>query len=141
MAHAHGDGNSGFAHPAPLRMLILTFFVLAFLTWLTVAVVNVDLGDANIYIALGIAVVKGTFVALYFMHLRWDRPVNGIIFVGSFAAVALFLALTMADSHEYKPLQEQYRETRNIQAQGSPWGDSEGTQAAIEERAKPEAEG
>jgi cytochrome c oxidase subunit 4 len=135
MAHAQGDGNSGFAHPAPLRMLMLTFFMLAFLTWLTVAVVNVDLGDANIYIALGIAVVKSTFVALYFMHLRWGRPVNGIIFVGSIAAIALFLAITMADSGEYRVLQEQYRETKNIQAQGSPWGDSEGVQAAILERA------
>lgn len=135
MANAHGDGNSGFAHPAPLRMLALTAVVLFFLTWLTVFVVNIDLGDANIYIAMGIAVVKATFVALYFMHLRWDRQVNSIVFVGSLAAVALFIALAMTDSAEYRPLQEQYRERINIQNQGSAWGDSEGVQAAILERA------
>jgi len=37
------------------------------------------------------------------MHLRWDRPFNGIIFIGSLAFVALFLALTMTDSAEYQP--------------------------------------
>ena len=115
-------------------MLALTAVVLFFLTWLTVFVVNIDLGDANIYIAMGIAVVKATFVALYFMHLRWDRQVNSIVFVGSLAAVALFIALAMTDSSEYRPLQEQYRENMNVQKQGSAWGDSEGVQAAILER-------
>lgn len=135
MAHAHGDGNSGFAHPAPLRALVMTFVVLLVLTWLTVFVVDFDFGDANIFIALGIAVVKGAFVALYFMHLRWDRPVNGLVFVGSLAAVALFIGIAMLDSHEYSPTQEEYRELRNVQQQGSPWGDSEGVQTAIQERA------
>ena len=92
MAHAQGDGNSGFAHPAPLRMLMLTFFMLAFLTWLTVAVVNVDLGDANIYIALGIAVVKSTFVALYFMHLKWDPSMlKRIFYTGMLFAIGVYV--------------------------------------------------
>ena len=41
-------------------------------------------------------------MALFFMHLRWDRPFNGIIFVSAVAFVALFLALTMTDSAEYQ---------------------------------------
>ncbi len=135
MAHGHGDGNSDFAHPAPLRALVATFVVLLVLTWLTVFVVNFDFGDANIFIALGIAVVKAAVVALYFMHLRWDRPVNGLIFVGSIAAVALFIGITMLDAKEYQPTQEQYRELQNVQRQGSAWGDAEGVQSAIQERA------
>ncbi len=34
--------------------------------------------------ALAIATVKAALVALFFMHLRWDKPVNAIIAVAGF---------------------------------------------------------
>jgi cytochrome c oxidase subunit 4 len=98
---SHG-GSHGVGHVAPLRALIGTGLALLVLTWITVAVSKVHLGEANIYVALGIAVIKGTLVALFFMHLRWDRPFNGIILVTSLVFVALFLAFTMADTREYR---------------------------------------
>ena len=99
--HAHGHGDQ-VGHIAPLRYLMGTGIALLFLTWVTVAVAKVDLGEANIYVALAIAVLKGSLVALFFMHLRWDRPFNGIVFVGSLCFVALFLALSMTDTAEYQ---------------------------------------
>jgi cytochrome c oxidase subunit 4 len=98
---AHDD-HHGAIHVVPMRILIATGVALLVLTWLTVAAVRIDLGDLNIYIALAIAVAKGALVALYFMHLRWDRPFNGFVFVGSLAFVALFIALTMADTSNYQ---------------------------------------
>ena len=98
-SHSH-DEQVG--HVAPLRALIGTGLALLVLTWITVAVAAVDLGEANIYIALGVAVVKGTLVGLFFMHLRWDRPFNAIVFVGSIAFVALFLAFAMTDTRAYR---------------------------------------
>ena len=47
----------------------------------TVAATWVDLGGWNLWIALGIATVKASLVALYFMHLRYDNPFYALIFV------------------------------------------------------------
>ena len=100
--HGADHDDHGVGHIVPVRVLVATGLALLVLTWTTVAVAGFDLGEGNIYVALGVAVVKATLVALFFMHLRWDRPFNGILFVGSVAFVALFLALAITDSSEYQ---------------------------------------
>lgn len=100
-AHAHG-GHGAVGHVAPLRALIGTGAALLVLTWLTVAVTRVDLGELNIFVALGVATVKAGLVMLFFMHLRWDRPFNAIVCIGSIAFVALMIAFTILDTAEYQ---------------------------------------
>lgn len=104
--HAHdahgGSGGHGVGHVVPPRILINTALVLLVLTGLTVAVMWFDLGEFNIYIALGIAVLKGSLVCLFFMHLRWDRPFNSIVFIGALALVALFIGFALTDTSEYQ---------------------------------------
>jgi cytochrome c oxidase subunit 4 len=63
----------------------------------------VDLGEANMPVALGIALVKATIVALIFMHLRWDRPFNLLVLVGSILFVLLLIAFASMDVHQYEP--------------------------------------
>ena len=84
-------------------ILIGTGGALLVLTVLTVAVRYIDVGEFNIYIAIGIAVVKATLVALFFMHLRWDRPFNSLFFVASIAAVVLMIVFTTMDTAQYAP--------------------------------------
>jgi cytochrome c oxidase subunit 4 len=90
------------------RMLATIFGLLLFFTFLTVALAKgevwfmetfrVDLpGWVNVVIALSIAAVKSTMVALYFMQLRYDNPVNGIIAVFTIFVLAFFLGFTMID--------------------------------------------
>jgi len=62
---------------------------------------NID----GIFIALGVAVIKATLVALFFMHLRWDRPFNLLTFVGSMAFVILMMAFCLIDTSQYRSLQ------------------------------------
>lgn len=102
---AHGDEHSdhGLAHPVPLGILLATFGALMILTFITVAATWVDLGPFNIWLALLIAVIKASLVALYFMHLRWDSPFNAIILISALFFVALFLGITILDTKEYKP--------------------------------------
>ena len=100
MAGAHGEHT---AHAVPMKYLLGTWAALIVLTWATVAVTKVDLGALNIYVALGVAVVKATLVALYFMHLRWDKPFNTIVFIGALLFVGLFIAFAMVDTIEYQP--------------------------------------
>jgi len=90
-------------HVVPLRLLLGVLAALLVLTWITVAVTYVDLGVLNLWIALAIATVKASLVALYFMHLRWDRPINGTVFIISLLLLALFVGLALMDTEAYKP--------------------------------------
>jgi cytochrome c oxidase subunit IV len=108
-AHAHDDHGHGpvqpmHVHAVPLWLLTLIFAILMFLTLVTVAVTKFDFGyQLNLLIALGIAVVKGALVGLYFMHLRWDTPFNIMAFCGSLVFVGLFIFFAILDTGEYKP--------------------------------------
>jgi cytochrome c oxidase subunit 4 len=105
-AEGHGiDPNIGgkHIHTTSPMLLLGVYGILVFLTILTVAVTKVDVGDFNIWIALAIAVAKASFVALYFMHLRWDSPFNGAILIFAFVFVAIFIGMSVMDSHNYRP--------------------------------------
>ena len=127
--HEHSHGH-GVGHVVPYKALIATGGGLLVLTWLTVAATKVDLGDGNIYIALGIAVVKASLVALFFMHLRWDRPFNAFIFVASISFVALFISFALTDTLEYR---QQVKEYRTVELKG---GDAKDPQARLAESAQ-----
>jgi cytochrome c oxidase subunit 4 len=103
-AHAHGghgDGHPLVGHLVSYSTLLGTGLALLVLTVITVAVRYIDLGEANIYIAIGIAVVKATLVSLFFMHLRWDRPFNLMVLVGSMLFVILMMVFCMMDVGQY----------------------------------------
>ena len=102
------DGHKTLEHHAvghivPISLLVVTGGGLLVLTAITVWVASFDFGAANVWIALGIAALKGSLVVLFFMHLLWDRPFNGVIFVSSLAFVALFISFAMTDTLEYAP--------------------------------------
>lgn len=97
------DPHHSIAHVMPLRVLLGVFAALAVLTVVTVYAATIDLGEANLLIAMGIATVKAALVALYFMHLRYDNPFNGLIFVIGLAFLTLFLVVTLIDTLQYQP--------------------------------------
>jgi cytochrome c oxidase subunit IV len=99
--HGHGGHEHGLAHITPWQTLVVIWAILMALTILTVMATWVDLGTLNIWIALGIAVIKGTLVVLYFMHLKYDRPFNGYVFAFAFAFVAVFLGFIIIDTRSY----------------------------------------
>jgi cytochrome c oxidase subunit IV len=70
---------------------------LLILTGLTVGASYIDFGSANVVIALAIASVKASLVALFFMHLRWDKPVNAIIAIAGFLFLGIFLMFDFID--------------------------------------------
>jgi cytochrome c oxidase subunit IV len=99
MVDAHGDVH---VHVVPLKVLFGIYFCLVVATVLTVAVTWVDFGQLNVFIALGIAVIKAALVILYFMHLRWDNLFNGVILISALAFVMTFIGVAMMDSGQYK---------------------------------------
>ena len=70
------------------------------------AVTNFNLGyNGNLTVAMLIALVKAAVVGLYFMHLRWDAPLNGFILVVSLLFVTLFITFSLLDTGEYASTQ------------------------------------
>jgi cytochrome c oxidase subunit 4 len=76
---------------------------LVVLTILTVAATWVDFGSFNLWVAMVIATVKASLVVLFFMHMRYERPFNAIVFISALAFVTLFVSLTLMDTQAYKP--------------------------------------
>jgi len=100
-SHGHDEPHPLVGHLVPYSTLFATGRALLVLTVITVAARYVDLGEANIYLAIGIAVVKATLVSLFFMHLRWDRPFNLMVLVGSMLFVVLMMIFCMMDVGQY----------------------------------------
>jgi len=102
--------HTGLAHIVPFRTLAIVFAILVVLTVLTVAAVYVDLGNFNLYLAMTIATVKAMLVALYFMHLRYDRPFHGLVFFAALMFVLLFVGIVLTDTQHYQPDIRDYQE-------------------------------
>jgi len=85
-------------HGGP-KIYVMVLAGLLVLTAITVAVSRINFGSnmTNVIIALGIASIKGSLVALFFMHLRWDKPMNAIIFCSSLFFLGLFLITCYTD--------------------------------------------
>lgn len=73
-----------------LSLLVLTF--------LTIAVTFLDLGALTLTVALLIACVKATVVLLYFMHLKYENKLYGIL-VG--VVMLVFLAVVIITFLDY----------------------------------------
>ena len=91
-------------HVAPLWLMYGVFALLILLTAATVGARQVNLGALNIWIALGLALVKAVLVALFFMHLWWDSKLNQVVFVISLLLLTLFIGITIIDSNQYQPI-------------------------------------
>jgi len=102
------------AHVMPLPMLFGVFAALMVLTFLTVAATWVDLGWFNLPVAMAIATVKATLVALYFMHLRYDAPFSGLAFLVALVFVAVFILIVLLDTVHYEADVESYRDANSV---------------------------
>jgi cytochrome c oxidase subunit 4 len=72
-------------------------------TVLTVVATILPKGSLEIWISLGIATVKASLVAAYFMHLRYDNPLHAVLFAFGLLFVALFVGFVLLDTQQYQP--------------------------------------
>jgi len=89
--HSHGHGGPVVYTANLVGLLILTSITVA------ASYINFGSSAANITIALAIATMKALLVAMFFMHLRWDKPVNAIIAVAGFLFLGIFLMFDLID--------------------------------------------
>ncbi len=91
-------------HVVSLKAYYLVFGALLLLTITTVAVASWDLGElldlgawVNTVVAVLIAVLKATLVALYFMHVRYSSHLTKVFVVAGFFWLAILIGLIMSD--------------------------------------------
>jgi cytochrome c oxidase subunit 4 len=89
---------SAHSKSSPLPTYFAVFFALLVGTGLTVFAATLDLGRFNAAVALGIATVKATLVALFFMHV-WhaSEKLTKLVVISALFFLLLLLGLTMTD--------------------------------------------
>jgi cytochrome c oxidase subunit 4 len=80
------------------RTYVVVWFLLLSLTAVTVLVSFMNLGVFNAVAALVIASVKASLVALYFMHLRYEKELVWAFALFPIGFLALILAGTLTDT-------------------------------------------
>ena len=96
-SHAHPEHEEHFHDKHAAKIYLAVLLALLFLTIVTVLASYVDLGPANIVVALLIATTKASLVGLFFMHLLHDKPVNGMVLVAGFMFLGLLLSFCLLD--------------------------------------------
>lgn len=89
-------------HALSVGLLLKVFLALVALTVLTVVTGNMKLHGLDLTVALIIATAKASLVCLFFMHLKYDKPFHGMIFLFSVMFVGLFLAFVALDKGQYE---------------------------------------
>ena len=92
---AHHDST---AAPHPTIGLYLTVFVvLLVLLVITVVAAEVDLGRLNFPLAAAIATLKAVLIMLYFMHVRYSKPLTWLVAGAGAFWLAILFGLTFSD--------------------------------------------
>ena len=80
-----------------VRTFVIIWAALLVFTGITVAVAYLNLGAASVAVALIIAVIKASLVALFFMEIRYSHRMTQIVLVGGLAWLLILLLLCMTD--------------------------------------------
>jgi cytochrome c oxidase subunit 4 len=84
-------------HIASKGLYYAIFVALLVLTAMTVVVTYVDMGEANLFVAMGIAVAKATLVVLFFMHVFWSDRLVKVTVVTSLVFLLILFGFTLND--------------------------------------------
>ncbi len=97
MAHGYAESKKNYS---------LVLGALLILTIITVLAAGINFGapSVNVVVALVIATIKATLVALFFMHLKDDHPVNAVIFCTGAAMLAILLIFCLIDVDTRTPV-------------------------------------
>ena len=90
------DGGESAHHHGAGRYFLIWAALLVF-TLTTVITGRMDLGSANLPLAMIIATIKATLVVLFFMHLWDSEGINRLVFCVSLVFVLVLLAGVFGD--------------------------------------------
>lgn len=85
------------AHIVPYKTFAIVWVGLLILTGITIAVAQYDLGVLNVWVALGIAVLKSGLVVAVFMHMKYESRLFQLSLFAALTILALFIGLNFFD--------------------------------------------
>ena len=90
--------NNHDEHITPYKTYIIVWAILMVLTVTTVYVAReIDLGSINLFVAMMIASIKATIVALFFMHLKHEDSITWVFALYPLFLLSLLIGLTSVD--------------------------------------------
>jgi cytochrome c oxidase subunit 4 len=90
-------------HALSPGVLLGTAGALVALTLTTVATSKLELGAFNVVLALAIAGLKATIVALFFMHLKYEGRFQAVVIAGAILFAVLLVGFVVFDTTQYQP--------------------------------------
>ncbi|RKE03655.1 cytochrome C oxidase subunit IV family protein [Marinifilum flexuosum] len=84
-------------HIVKYKTYVYVLIVLLFMTFVSVAVTEIDLGPYTVTMALLLASIKSVLVLLIFMHLKFDKKFYGIMVASVFLLLACVIVITFMD--------------------------------------------
>ncbi|MCC6737671.1 MAG: cytochrome C oxidase subunit IV family protein [Planctomycetia bacterium] len=84
-------------HILPTSVYVAVWTGLIALTGVTVGAHYVDMRHLAIPAIMVVATVKATLVLLYFMHIRFEKPLFPLMIMVTLITYAIFVVLTFSD--------------------------------------------
>ncbi len=95
------------SHIPSVKILVGVWAALICLTWTTVGVSYLELGEWNVIVALAIALIKASLVAWIFMGVRFSAPMTRLFVVAGLVWLTIMIVITSGDyttrSGDYHP--------------------------------------
>jgi cytochrome c oxidase subunit IV len=91
---APGNGTSHAVNPL---LYVAVWAALVALTGTTISVSFLNMERFTVFTAMIIATVKAGLVMLYFMHIRYEKPLYAAMILFVLATYAVFIILTFSD--------------------------------------------
>ncbi len=92
------QSHTGQNHITGNKTYIIVWAVLMVMTAVTVYVSYINFGILNIVIALVVATIKASIVALYFMHLKFEDSITWVFALFPLSLLALLIGMTITDT-------------------------------------------
>ena len=84
-------------HIVPYRVYIIVLLALLALTFASIGITRIELGEYTVAGALIFACIKSFLVLSYFMHLKYDKKYIKVMVVFVFSIFLIMLVITFLD--------------------------------------------
>ncbi len=98
-------------HVSSAKTLVLVWIALVCLTWTTVGISYIELGEWNVVVALAIALIKASLVGWIFMGVRFSTKLTRLFVVAGLVWLGMMILITSGDY-----------QTREWDYHPHPWG-------------------
>lgn len=91
------SNNDEKPHIIPYKTFLLVLLAVLAFTFISIGVTSYNLGPLTVLIALLLATFKTILVLTYFMHLKFDVKMFGILVAAVLALIAVVISITFLD--------------------------------------------